>query len=391
MKEIIKKMVVKLNIVNFLSIFLYIFRIYPIKNNRILFENFTGKGYGDSPKYIAEKLMESDNNYELYWVIKNDFKFKFPKNIKTIKLYSLKYFYIMATAKIWVNNSRFDQYVVKRKKQIYIQTWHGGLALKKIEYDAEQKLSDYYKKVMKKDNKNIDYLISNSNFCTEMYKNGFKYDGIIKEYGTPRNDCLINDKERLSQKAKKYYNINDNTKILLYAPTFRNNYKDNPYDIDFANLKRELELTTKNKWLIIVKLHPRINNSNLLIKDSENILDATKYADIQELICACNILLTDYSSTMFEAMIAKKPVIIYAKDIENYNEERGCYFTFDELPFPLAKNNNELIEIIKNNNYLKVENNYNKFAKKVGLKENGDASEKVCNLINKCINGENDE
>ena len=156
----IKKIIVKLNIVNILSIPLYIFRIFPIKNNRILFENFTGKGYADSPKSIAENLINSNDDYELYWVIKdNKFKKEFPSKIKAIKLYSLKYFYIMATAKVWVSNSRFDQYVIKRKQQFYIQTWHGGLGMKKIEYDAEDKLSEYYKKVMKKDKERYLYAL----------------------------------------------------------------------------------------------------------------------------------------------------------------------------------------------------------------------------------------
>lgn len=379
----IKKIIVKLNIVNILSIPLYIFRIFPIKNNRILFENFTGKGYADSPKSIAENLINSNDDYELYWVIKdNKFKKEFPSKIKAIKLYSLKYFYIMATAKVWVSNSRFDQYVIKRKQQFYIQTWHGGLGMKKIEYDAEDKLSEYYKKVMKKDNKNMNLMVSNSDFCTELYRRSFRYTGDILEVGTPRNDVLINNKEELSKKARKLLNIDKDINILLYAPTFRLDYSKNPYDINFEKLKRVLENKTKNEWIILVKLHPRINNSDELLGKYKNyITDVTNYSDIQELICACDMLITDYSSTEMEAMIADKPVVIYANDVKDYIDERGFSLGFDEIPFKLTENNDELTNYIEKVNFDDIKKEYSIFMKKVGLKETGKATSSVCDVI----------
>ncbi len=382
MKKKLKKIIVKLNIVDLLSIPLFIFRIFPIKKNRILFENFTGKGYGDSPKYIAEHLLKSNDKYELFWVFRKGTKIKLPKGIFPIKLYSIKFFYIMATSKIWISNSRLDQYVVKRKDQFYIQTWHGGLGIKKIEYDVEDKMSEYYKKVMAKDNSNIDIMISNGKFCTELYKRGFKYKGKIVEVGTPRNDVLINDKTSLNNKVRKIFNINSDDKIILYAPTFRNNYEKNPYDINFKGIKEIYENKFKCKCHIIVKMHPRITNSENLINNSNvKMINATSYPDIQELICACDILITDYSSTMMEAMIANKPVIIYANDIDSYIDERGFYFKFEELPFPLAKNNDDLKSVFESLDLNKILSSYKNFKEKVGLKELGTSTNKVCKII----------
>ena len=390
MKNKIKKIIVKCNLVNILSLPIIMFRIFPIKKNRIMFENFTGKGYGDSPKYIAEKLLKSDKEYDLYWVVRKGTKIDFPLGIKPIKLYSFLYFYILATSKIWIANSRFDQYVIKRKKQTYIQTWHGCLALKKIEYDAENKLSDYYKKVMKKDNRNIDYMISNSKFCTKMYRNGFRYDGEILEYGTPRNDVFYDKTNELSKQIKKQLGIDSKLSILLYAPTFRNDCEYNPYDVDFDSLIEALELKTKKKWIVLVKLHPRITDSSKFFTFKKNVIDVTPYSDIQELICVCDILMTDYSSTMFEAMIANKTVIIYASDIDKYNEERGYYFSFKELPFPLIENNEDLIKYVNNFNFNDMVKEYKGFKQEVGLAENGIASEKVCELIDHILCGEKD-
>lgn len=382
MKKFLKTIIVKMNLINFFSIFFYVFRIFKIKNNKIVCINFSGKGYGDSPKYIAEELLNDKMQYDIVWLVNNLNDENFPSNIRKVRIFSIKSYYELATAKIWINNSRFDQFVRKRKNQIYIQTWHGGLALKKIEYDAIDKLSEYYKKVMENDNKMIDYMISNSDFCTKMYRRAFKYKGEIIDIGTPRNDILVNYNSDVRKKVENYYNIDSKKKILLYAPTFRNSYEKNPYDIDFLKLKNELEYITKDNWEIVVKLHPRISNSDIL-KSKVLYIDASNYSDMQELIISCDLLITDYSSTMFESLIADKPVIIYANDIESYINERGLYFDFNELPFKLAKNNNELINIVRNNNIEELKKNYNIFKNKIVLKETGKSSSLICKLI-KC-------
>lgn len=385
----IKKIIVRLNLLKIISLVLYIFRLFPIKKNKVCFINFSGKGYGDNPKYITEEILKENEDIDVVWFVKNIEKVKkeFPSRVRLVKIFSLKYLYELATAKVWVNNSRFDQFVIKRKGQYYIQTWHGGLALKKIEYDAADKMSEYYHKVMKNDNNLMDVMISNSKFCTNVYRRAFRFKGDIKEYGTPRNDFLLQKNDDNITKIISLFNIEEDTKVLLYAPTFRDKYLKNPYDIDFEKVKRELEDKTKQKWKIIVKLHPRIENPEELIKFNNDIINATKYPDVQELIYTCDLLITDYSSTMFESLIANKSVIIYANDIENYINERGFYFTFEQLPFLLSKNNEELIEIIKKNNLEEMKKEYEDFKKEVGLKENGDASKKVYGIIKEKING----
>ena len=309
----IKKIIVRLNLLKIISLVLYIFRIFPIKKNKVCFINFSGKGYGDNPKYITEEILKENEDIEIVWFVKNIEKVKkeFPSRIRLVKIFSLRYLYELATAKVWVNNSRFDQFVIKRKGQYYIQTWHGGLALKKIEYDASDKMSEYYHKVMKNDNNLMDVMISNSKFCTEVYRRAFRFKGDIKEYGTPRNDFLLQKHDDTITKIRNFFDIKEDNKILLYAPTFRDKYLKNPYDIDFERVKKELEDKTKQKWKIIVKLHPRIENPEDLIKFNDDIINATKYPDVQELIYSCDLLITDYSSTMFESLIAKKSVILY--------------------------------------------------------------------------------
>lgn len=383
----LKRIIVQFNLINILSIPLYIFRIFKIKKNRILCVNFSGKGYGDNPKFIVEELLKSEKKYEIIWVVENKNEI-FPKSLNVVKIYSFKYFYYLATSKIWINNSRFPLFVKKRKKQFYIQTWHGGVGLKKCEYDAIDNLSEYYKKVMKNDNKMIDLMISNSDFNSNiLFRGAMRYKGKILKIGSPRNDILINNPKSLVLEVKNQYKIQTKSKILLYAPTFRNNYVKNPYDIDFDKLKNELEKLTDCKWEIMVKLHPRIKNSDEFLKNYNNIvINASNCSDTQKLISACDILITDYSSTFFEAMLCNKIIILYANDIVDFEKlERGFYFKFNELPFPLATNNEELLKIIKNKETFNISNKYNNFKKKLGLSEDGKASLKIATVIEKIV------
>lgn len=384
----IKDIIVKLNLMNVLSVFFYIFRIFPIKNNKIVFISYHGKGYGDGGKYIVEQL--KNKNVEIYWAV-NDLKTNMPSQIKKIKMNSISYFYHLSTSKVWVNNARFPQYVRKRKQQYYIQIWHGCMPLKMIEFDAYDKMTNYYKKWMVNDTKMTNLMVSNSDFCSEMYRRAFRYNGEILNFGTPRNDILLRDNNSIIKKVKKYYNIKENEKILIYAPTFRLDYANDPYDLDLVSLKEILEKTTNTKWKVLVRLHPIIKTDDVHIPNMSSLIDATNYPDMQELIIACNILITDYSSTMFEAMLAGKEVLLYTKDLENYNNERGTYFDINDLPFINATNNIEMINKIKKIKSYHFSMEYKKFMKKIGLNETGKSSIMVADRIMSVINGEFDE
>lgn len=384
MKIYLKNLIVKLNIVKIFSIPLIIFRIFPIKKNRILFQNFTGKGYGDSPKYIADMLNESSNKYELYWVLKKNIIDDLPKNIKSIRLYSIKYFYILATSGFWISNSRFDQYVIKRKNQFYIQTWHSPLRLKKIEKDTIDNLSEYYKKVMKNDSKMIDLMISGCDFSYNIYRNSFFYDGEILKIGTPRCDLFFN-KNKVAQNKKRvedFYNIHCNKKIILYAPTFRKKRSVNQYIMDYKQVIERLG----DNYIILVRLHPVMN---IEIKQEHNVIDVTKYPDIQELICATDYMITDYSSCCFDALIAKKPCVLFVKDLEQYKEEeRNLYFNIEELPFFKCNTENEIIKFITENSLDNYYRNIEMFENKINLYEKGNSCQKIVEIIERKIKHE---
>lgn len=370
------------NIINVMSIPFYVFRIFNIEDNKIIITNYNGKGYGDNGKYIAEKLKKE--NFKIYWVVKNkDIEKNIPKFIKPIKLYSIAYFFHMSTAKIWINNSRFPSFVKKRNNQYYIQTWHSSMRLKKIELDIKNKLSNSYLKDINNDSKMIDLLVSGSAYSTKIYKRAFNYNGEILECGTPRSDIFYNEKlkKEINEEFDKKYNVQKQIKIL-YAPTFRNNKDDISW---LLNLKK---LKNKNDKTFFIRLHPNVKN-NINIREIKKFIDLTEYPDMQELLIATDILITDYSGCSFDMLQLNKPCILFVKDLEKYlDNDRELYFNFDELPFPIAKNEEELDKILNNFNLENYLDNINNFKKKIGLYECGKASIIISKKIKEVIENE---
>lgn len=381
MKIIIKKYII--------SLIYYIFRIFPIKNNKIFISNYYGKSFGDISKYIVMELIK-DDYYDIVWVLKDLSEADaLPKQVRTIKRNTIRYVYEQVTSKIWIDNCRKQFYEKKRKNQFYIQTWHGCIGYKKVEHAAEQALTKPYILGAKNDSKMADLLVSNSDFCTKNYRDNFWYDGDILECGCPRNDIIVNSDNSVVKRVKDSFKIDNKDKICLYAPTFRVDSSLNHYNIDYEKLIKSLESRFKGKWKVLIRLHPNISKlSNDLIKKNSNIINATDYPDMQELLVAADFMITDYSSCIFDYAISKKNAVIYASDIEEYTKDRDFLFDIKDTPFSIATNNVELENIINNYDEDAYRNKVDDFYKKIGLKESGKSCKKIVEIINKVSGNE---
>lgn len=349
--------------------------IFPVDNTKIICSNFNGKGYGDNPRYIAEEFIKRGKG-RIYWLLKDPDQ-KLPTAVTPIKYGSLRSFYHLATAGFWIDSNRKEPYVVKRKKQYYLQTWHGSIPLKKIEKDAEESLSHFYILNAVRDAKMTDLMIADSTFSADLYSTSFWFEGEVKRLGTPRFDALF-DKSNVSG-IKGSLGIKRDQFVILYAPTFRNNADKSVYDIDLASVRSVFERKTGREAAVLVKMHPHIP-LGYIDYDKNIAKDVSAYPDIYDLMKISDVLITDYSSTMFEFPVADpKPVFCYAKDLETY--ERGFYFDPDELPFIFAKSNQELIEGISSFDQDGYEHKILDFYKKIGLHADGQASKHVVNYL----------
>lgn len=363
--------------------FYIIFRVFPINKNKIIFSNFIGNGYGDNPKYIAEYILKNSKKYELVWLVKNEImrNNNIPKGIKVVRINSIRAIYETVTSKVWIDNVRTSETMKKRKKQLYIQTWHGAPALKKIEKDAESKLPIHYLNRCKLDSKKIDIFLSNSNFMTKLIKDSFWYSGDILECGSPRNDILFRKNTNLLNFVKEKYEINEKNKIILYAPTFRNSFSVDIYDLDYIELINVLREKYLCNWTVLVRLHPNFESKELSVNFSDNVINVTRYDDMQELLAVSDILITDYSSSMFDFSLTGKPCFLYIPDIVEYEGERGFYFDISKLPFESSKTNEELIEKIRYFDLYEYQKRIKNFHYDISYFEQGDACEKVIKYI----------
>ena len=359
------------------------FCLLPIKKNKIVCCNFHVKAYGDNPKYIVNELLNKD--YDIVWICQAKYNKTVPKEVRVVNG-GIKLLYEYATARIWISNVRLPRYLTKRKGTYYIQTWHGGLGLKKCEKDVIHTLNHDYIKTIDKDSKAIDLAVSNSEFLNNVYRKAIDYHGPIIQYGLPRNDNLVSHNKDYKY-LKKELNINTD-KVLLYAPTFRDNYRISAYNIDPDKIISTLEKATNKTWSILVKFHPNVNNANEIIKFNDKVKNLTDYGDINELFNICDSLITDYSSCMFDYMLLNRNIYLYTPDLEEFMKERNFMIDIASLPFPLAKTHDELIKNISYYANKDLSIKYASFNKKYGLNETGNSAKEIALVIDKVIKGE---
>ena len=241
----------------------------------------------------------------------------------------------------------------------------------------------------KHDSDMIDLFISNSTFSTNYYRNYYQYDGKILECWCPRNDIIVNNEKLSRNKVIKYFWFNNSVKICLYAPTFRDDQSFDAYNMDYNELLNSLRKRFSWEWKLLIRFHPAISDyANKHVNFNKNVINASEYSDMQELLVASDFMITDYSSCIFDYALSKKPAAMYASDIEKYREERNFAIKLEDSPIPIATNNMELKNIIKDfdmNKYLKK---INKFYEDNGLKETGKACEKIVEIINEITNEE---
>lgn len=365
--------------------FFYLFRLYPIQKRKVVLCNVWG--YGDNAKYVTEELIRMQLSYELIFITNEPSKIPSVSGVQFLKTNSLKAIKALATARVWVESNRKEAFTRKRSGQYYIQLWHGGLPLKKIEGDCAEFLGEMYINRAKKDSNMTDLYVSNGRFCTEMYRRAFWFSGPILECGTPRNDILFSKNSNSQDKTKEILNICRNKKVLLYAPTYRSEDEHYSYQIDFQRVQKALKRRFDGEWVIIVRLHPLVSDHSKEFSYNSEIINGSDYPDMYELMSISDILITDYSNTMFEFSMMNRPVFLLTRDINTYKSERGLYFSMDELPFLSAVDENELVKKIENFNEEEYIICVNEFFDKVELMETGRASTIVSQKIQEIIEG----
>lgn len=355
----------------------------PIQKNKVVIVSYYGADYGDNGKYIVAQLRKRKADLDIVWLLKRELmeNHNLPEGVRAVEYRSRESVYELQTAAVWIDNAR-KVYGLKRKGQLYIQTWHGGPGVKRIEKDVEAELEKRYVQKAKLDSKMCDIILSNSDFMTDLYSRIFWYDGRIVECGTPRNDVLCGEHPELREKIRAFYGVAPEKKILLYAPTFRKDKRLDVYDIDLKNCAKTLSEKFGGEYAVYLRLHPNISHlADQMDADGKTVINATLYPDMQELLSGSDCLITDYSSCSIDFSLTGRPCFLYASDIEAYRQNRGYYFGFDELPYDIAQNNRELNDNIQAFDEVVSAKRVAQFHAKTGMFDKGTACETCANMI----------
>lgn len=359
----------------------------------IVLESFSGKSYSDTPKAVYEYMLKEEkyNEYRFVWIFKEPEKYEaLLKNPRTklVKYRSAACERALSEAKYWIFNYRALDHWIPRKDQVYVQCWH-GTPLKRLGYDIANSdnamnSTDEIRDKYYRDAKRFKYLLSPCAFATRVFKTAWnlkalgKEDAIL-EVGYPRNDFLVNHTEKDVQDIKKRLGLgNSEKKIILYAPTWRDNqhsaskgyiYKT---EIDFEKLKTEFG----DEYVILFRAHYLVANSFDFERYEGFVRDVSGIDDINELYVISDMLITDYSSVFFDYAILERPIIFYMYDLEKYRDEiRGFYLELGELPGRVVTTEQTLIKAVKESAFSRYKKVLEKFNKNFNYLNNGNVCE----------------
>lgn len=358
-----------------------IYRNNPVQNNKIFVMTFD-RNYTCNPKYIVEEMLKRHPQADIVWVVKSlkDVKpDEYPHNVRLVPYAKAEMFEEMATAKVWIDNAISCVWhdMPKKKDQIYINTWHGSLGIKKLSGNARWlKRASRCKKV-------TDYCITNSTFEENVFRTTFWPATEFLRLGHARNDILLNEEKKKTAREKvlAHYSLNSDTKICLYAPTFRDSLDTQVYNLSYEVLKESLEKRFGGEWVIFARAHFKNRRGHAHKSDLDYVISASAYEDIQELLAAADAGITDYSSWAFDYILTGRPVFVYAPDLADYANGRGFYYPIETTPFPIAGNNDQLAEKITAFDEEAYSENVKTFLKEKGCYETGHAAEKIVDFL----------
>lgn len=370
--------------------------IFPVNRKKIVFTTFEGDGgYCCNPRYISEEILKRKTDCEIVWLVNNMNK-QFPTGIRKVKNTFLNRVFHLTTAKVWIDNSRKEYGTAKRKGQLYIQTWHAALEMKPVGKFRGKLFPKMAYLVSRYDSMLVDYVISNSKWCTKRYPKMLLYDGKIIKTGSPRCDIFYTKREKLYKEIRERYQIPVNAKIVMFAPTFRGGSQNGKRQVfadiptlNFTLLTETLKDKFGGEWYILLRLHPQLaaQMKEMPLKNkSKYIIDVSHADDMNEVLAASDVFITDYSSSAFDAINMYLPVFLYTDDLDKYVEERGkLMWDLNKLPFPAAYTNDELMQHIKRFCNKTYKRNIDIFLRKHEVLEDGKASERIVNLIEHAI------
>lgn len=353
----------------------------------VLFESFNGRSISDSVLALYSELTSRGTDLDLYWAVA-DLGTPTPEGSTPLLLHSKAYMDVLHNARYVINNSNFPFYYRKRDGQTYIQTWH-GTPLKKIGRDIPAtNLSLSYRQLMEREAGYWDVLLAQNKFAAAVLPKAFGYHGDVLQVGYPRNDALVNSGAQLRRKrARRALNLADDQLAVLYAPTWRDDVSASSGYAMVSYLDYEGVRTTLGKQgtPTAILLRGHANTIHHAADAPETVIDVTHHPDINDLILASDLLITDYSSVMFDYCVTGKPILFLTPDLDRYRDvTRGFYLNFEQIaPGPLCRTDQELIAALERLDRTRIDyaDRYATFRSTYAGQDDGSAAARVVDLL----------
>ncbi|WP_370616446.1 CDP-glycerol glycerophosphotransferase family protein [Mumia qirimensis] len=358
------------------------------RRDLVVFESANGKQYGDSPRYLYEKLLERGTDSTLVWV--NDSTVRLPDpGTRKVRRLTPRYFWLLGRASHWINNQNFPHYLRPARGTRYVQTWH-GTPLKKMQHDLEHVhgRSDGYLERVTKMTGYWDDLVSPSPYATAAFRTAFRYSGRVIEAGYPRNDVLHHpDREARADLVRRRLGIPAGRRVVLYAPTFRDDRTSGggfapQAELDLARLHARFG----DSVVVLLRMHSVVRGRPPVPEELRHFaMDVSRYPDTQELLLLADVLVTDYSSVMFDFATMDRPMVFFTYDLDHYRDDlRGFYLPFEEVaPGPLVRTSDEVADALSealagSDGYARARED---FRARFAPLDDGSASERVLDAV----------
>ena len=362
---------------------LNILNIFPIQANRVMFYSFNGKQYSCNPRRLSDELRK-ESGVEIIWAFKEPDKFAplTGPGIRTVRYRSLKYYYLAKTSSVVVFNVQGYGELARRKGQIFIQTWHASNGYKKV-----GNFTGIARKVNLLGHRDYSYVCSGAESMTERRVRGsMGFTGEIIP-GTPRMDVLIRQNDdTIPARVRSSLGYEEGTNLLLYAPTWRSSRKsEEEYRLDYEKLHDKLTERFGGEWIIAVRMHPNVKDR--IRTPISYVRDATDYPDMQDLLYTADVLISDYSSCIWDYSFTYRPCFLYCYDLKEYYQEKSFDLPIEKWRFPIAETMEQLLLEIDDYDPAAFRRQMELHQQDMGSLEDGHATERVLQLINNRMSG----
>jgi CDP-glycerol glycerophosphotransferase len=348
----------------------------------VLFDSWGGT-YCDSPRAISEELRRRDPELRQVWLLReaNGASAEVPPGVVPAAPGSWLHLHSLKHCSHIVANSTLPRYFRKPADTSFLQTWH-GTPLKRIAFDIENPQFDDHRKhyaSLRREVAAWDFLVSPNAFSTEVFRQAFRFDGPILETGYPRNDMLVGvDAAERRLEVRSRLGLDEDAFAVLYAPTWRDAANPARPVLDLKEVAREVEGT-----VVLLRAH-QLDHFDLPAGDGR-VRDVSRYPEVGDLYLASDVLVTDYSSVMFDYAITGKPILFFTYDLSYYRDQlRGFYFDFEaEAPGPLLETPAEVVAALQRIDAVTGESRhaYERFRAKFCHLDDGKASARVVETV----------